>query len=92
MGFREHSVADASFVSEVMDRKHLQVKIRAAANGAKISYFIERKTRGKRISRRKQICSGLFATALAVERAMMNRSSLDWAAEHGCPPGFAYEQ
>jgi hypothetical protein len=33
MGFRVHSVADASFVSEFMDRKHRQMKIRAAANG-----------------------------------------------------------
>jgi hypothetical protein len=64
-GFPVHSVADASFVPEVMDRKHLQVKIPAAANSAKSSYFIERGTGGKRISGCKQICSGgLFAPNL----------------------------
>jgi hypothetical protein len=65
MGFRVHSVANASFVSEVMDRKQLQAEIEQAANSAKISYFIERETRGKRIIGRKQICSGgLFAPNL----------------------------
>jgi hypothetical protein len=64
MGFRVHSVADASFVSEVMDRKHPQVKSKQAANSAKITYFIERETGEKRISNLNKFAAAVYLQPL----------------------------